>query len=208
MTPGPPPGVASASLADIAQAPPYPRTDATHALLDAMPDAASVLDWNGTVLQVNAAAVAALRQPREAIVGKPLDALHPDLPRDFLAPLHDALDRGETHLVEATYLRGDGTRFPVEVRSTRMTVDGTPCILSLARDLSDRTQADVHYRELMEVVENTEHEIGWSSDLELALDVIGGRTCGHHRYEKDQDTRNTDEPRGHSLGSDGVGKRS
>jgi hypothetical protein len=45
----------------------------------------------------------------------------------------------------------------------------------------------------MEVVENTEHEIGWSSDLELALDVIGGRPCGHHRYENDQDTRNTDE---------------
>ena len=45
----------------------------------------------------------------------------------------------------------------------------------------------------MEVVENTEHEIGWSSDLELALDVIGGRPCGHHRHEKDQDTRNTDE---------------
>jgi diguanylate cyclase (GGDEF)-like protein/PAS domain S-box-containing protein len=153
MTSGPPPGIASASLADIAQAPPRSRTDATHALLDAMPDAASVLDWNGTVLQVNAAAVAALRQPREAIVGKRLDALHPDLPRDFLAPLHDALDRGETHLVEATYLRGDGTRFPVEVRSTRMSVDGTPCILSLARDLSDRTQADVHYRELMEVVD-------------------------------------------------------
>jgi hypothetical protein len=45
----------------------------------------------------------------------------------------------------------------------------------------------------MEVVENTEHEIGWSSDLELALDVIGGRPCGHHRDEKDQDTGDTDE---------------
>jgi hypothetical protein len=45
----------------------------------------------------------------------------------------------------------------------------------------------------MEVVENTEHEIDWSRDLELALDVIGGRPSGHHRYEEDQDTRNTDE---------------
>jgi hypothetical protein len=42
-------------------------------------------------------------------------------------------------------------------------------------------------------VENTEHEIGWSGDLERALDVIGGRPRGRHRCEKDQDTRNTDE---------------
>jgi hypothetical protein len=42
-------------------------------------------------------------------------------------------------------------------------------------------------------VENTEHEIRWSSDRQPALEVIGGRPCGHHRYEKDQDTRNTDE---------------
>jgi hypothetical protein len=45
----------------------------------------------------------------------------------------------------------------------------------------------------MEVVENTEHEIGWSSDLELALDVIGGRPCGRHHCDEDQDTRNTGE---------------
>jgi hypothetical protein len=35
----------------------------------------------------------------------------------------------------------------------------------------------------MEVVENTGHKIGWSSDRELVLDVIGGRPCGHHRCE-------------------------
>jgi hypothetical protein len=52
---------------------------------------------------------------------------------------------------------------------------------------------DQDTRKLMEVVENTEHEMGWSSDLELALDMIGRRPCGHHRHEKDQDTRNTDE---------------
>jgi hypothetical protein len=45
----------------------------------------------------------------------------------------------------------------------------------------------------MEVVEDTEHEIGRSRDLDLALDVIGGRPCGHHRYEEDQGTRDTDE---------------
>jgi hypothetical protein len=45
----------------------------------------------------------------------------------------------------------------------------------------------------MEVVEHIEHEIGWSSDLERALDVIGGPPFGHHHYEKNQDTRNTDE---------------
>ncbi|HEX2594956.1 MAG TPA: EAL domain-containing protein [Luteimonas sp.] len=150
MNAGRPPAVASGSVADSTAA--QPRAPG-NALLDAIPDAVSVLDWDGVVLDVNVAAVAALRRPREAIVGKRLDALHPDLPRDFLAPLHDALDRGETHLVDATYLRGDGTHFPVEVRSTRFDADGRPRILSIARDLSARAQSDVHYRELMEVVD-------------------------------------------------------
>jgi hypothetical protein len=59
--------------------------------------------------------------------------------------------------------------------------------------LPRRPEKDPDTRKLMEVVENTEHEIGWSCDLELALDVIGGRPCSRHRYEKDQDSRNTDE---------------
>src|SRR6218665_284938 len=59
--------------------------------------------------------------------------------------------------------------------------------------LPRRTEKDQDTRELMEVVENTEHEIRWSSARELALDAIGGRPCGHHRDEKDQDTRDTDE---------------
>ena len=59
--------------------------------------------------------------------------------------------------------------------------------------LERRPEKDQDTRKLMKVVENTEHAIGWSSDLELALDVIGGRPRDHHRDEKNQDTRNTDE---------------
>jgi hypothetical protein len=58
--------------------------------------------------------------------------------------------------------------------------------------LPQRPEKDQDTRKLMKVIENTEHEIGWSSDLELALDVIGGRRPGRHRYQEDQDTRNTD----------------
>jgi diguanylate cyclase (GGDEF)-like protein/PAS domain S-box-containing protein len=153
MSSVPPRAIATDPVTGIAPEASGPSSDALRTLLDAMPDAVSVLDWNGTVLDVNATAIAALQRPREAIVGKRLDALHPDLPRNFLAPLHDALDRGETHLVAATYQRGDGTRFPVEVHSARVDLDGAPCILAVARDLSDRAQDEVHYRELMEVVD-------------------------------------------------------
>ncbi len=76
------------------------------------------------MLDLNKAGMAAYKRPREEIVGKPIDVLNPDLPRDHLAPVWEALNRGETYVIEVTNMRGDGTRFPVEVHSAGFVYDG------------------------------------------------------------------------------------
>jgi diguanylate cyclase (GGDEF)-like protein/PAS domain S-box-containing protein len=123
------------------------------ALFDAVPDPVSILSWDGVVLDINHAGVAAYKRPREDIVGQRLDALNPGLPRDYLGPVHDALTAGESPVAELTYMRSDGTRFPVEVHSANFEHGGKRCILSVARDLSDRARLELHLRELMEVVD-------------------------------------------------------
>ncbi|HVQ33179.1 MAG TPA: EAL domain-containing protein [Lysobacter sp.] len=123
------------------------------ALFDAVPDPVSIIDWNGTVLDLNKAGMQAYKRPREDIIGKGIETLNPDLPRDHLAPVWETLNRGETYVTEVSNMRADGTRFPVEVHSAGFVDEGQRRIVAVARDLSRRHEAELRYRELMEVVD-------------------------------------------------------
>lgn len=123
------------------------------ALFDAVPDPVSVLDWNGTVLDLNKAGMAAYRRAREEIVGQPIEVLNPDLPKDHLEPVWAALRRGETYVVEVANMRGDGSRFPVEVHTAGFEYKGEMRMVAVARDLSTRWQAEDRYRLLLESID-------------------------------------------------------
>ncbi|MGN6225173.1 sensor domain-containing protein [Pseudoxanthomonas sp.] len=122
-------------------------------LFDAVPDPVSIIAEDGTVMDLNRAGMRAYRRPREQIVGKNINVLNPDLPRDHLVPVWETLNRGDTYVIEVTNMRGDGSRFPVEVHSANITFDGRKCIVAVARDISTRREAEMRYRELMETID-------------------------------------------------------
>ncbi|HZW17363.1 MAG TPA: EAL domain-containing protein [Luteimonas sp.] len=124
-----------------------------HALFDAVPDPVSILDERGIVLDLNKAGMAAYRRPREEIIGQPIEVLNPELPKGHLGPVWDTINRGRTYVIEVTNMRADGTRFPVEVHSAGFEHDGRKCLVAVARDLSSRREAELRYRELMEVID-------------------------------------------------------
>ncbi|MDQ2703494.1 MAG: PAS domain S-box protein, partial [Pseudomonadota bacterium] len=124
-----------------------------HALFDAVPDPVSILDERGIVLDLNKAGMVAYRRPREEIVGQSIEVLNPDLPKGHLGPVWDTINRGRTYVIEVTNMRADGTRFPVEVHSAGFQHDGRKCLVAVARDLSSRQEAELRYRELMEVID-------------------------------------------------------
>jgi diguanylate cyclase (GGDEF)-like protein/PAS domain S-box-containing protein len=123
------------------------------ALFDAVPDPVSIIDWDGTVLDLNKAGMNAYRRPREEIVGNTIEVLNPDLPKDHMVPVWDALNRGETYVVEVANMRADGSRFPVEVHSAGFDYKGKKRIVAVARDLSNRWQAETRYRLLLESID-------------------------------------------------------
>ncbi len=143
------------AAAELAQA--RRQVDAEHnryrALFDAVPDPVSVLSRDGTVLDLNKAGIAAYKRPRADIVGKTIEVLNPDLPQDHMGPVLDALDRGDSYVIEVTNMRADGTRFPVEVHSAHLVYDGQDAIVAVARDLSARQEAEVRYRNLIEGID-------------------------------------------------------
>jgi diguanylate cyclase (GGDEF)-like protein/PAS domain S-box-containing protein len=153
------------------------------ALFDGVPDPVTIIAYDGTVLEVNKAGVAAYQRPREEIVGRSIEQLNPDLPKDHMKPVLDALADGRTYVVEVTNMRADGTRFPVEVHSAAFDYHGRPAILAVARDRSGRAEAELRYRELMEMVDKgilvrdaTGHIIYANPAAVRLLEVGEGRT--------------------------------
>lgn len=122
-------------------------------LFNAVPDPVSILSATGTVLDVNAAGILAYGRRREEIIGQPIELLNPDLPEGHLQPVWEALNHGHSYVIEVTNMRGDGSRFPVEVHSAVFQNDGQPCIVAVARDLSRRWQAESRYRLLMDSID-------------------------------------------------------
>ena len=149
------------------------------ALFDAVPDPVSILAEDGTVLDLNKAGMAAYKRPREEIVGKNINVLNPELPPDHMGPVWETLDRGETYVIEVTNMRADGTRFPVEVHSANLVFDGRKSLVAVARDLSGRHEAELRYRELMEVidkgivVQNDAREVVYGNRAAMRIFGIG-----------------------------------
>lgn len=137
------------------------------ALFDAVPDPVSIISREGVVLDLNRASIRAYDRTREAIVGQHLRVLNPDLPKDFLAPVLDIIDRGETHVAQSTNIRADGSRFPVEVHSARLRLADQDTIVAVARDLSARQEAEARYWSLAESIDQaiTLHEANGHSDF-------------------------------------------
>lgn len=123
-------------------------------LFDAVPDPVSIIDWDGTVLDMNTAGLRLFGRPRDKLVGEPIEIINPDLPRDHMVPVLDALGRGDSYVVEVTNMRADGTRFPVEVHSASIDYEGAQRIVAVARDLSSRADVERRYAELIESVDN------------------------------------------------------
>jgi diguanylate cyclase (GGDEF)-like protein/PAS domain S-box-containing protein len=148
-------------------------------LFDAVPDPVSIIAEDGTVMDLNRAGMRAYRRPREEIVGKNINVLNPDLPRDHLMPVWETLNRGDTYVIEVTNMRGDGSRFPVEVHSANINFDGRKSIVAVARDISTRREAEMRYRELMETIDKgivvQDHDLGLQYCNGAAMRIFGIR---------------------------------
>ena len=178
------------------------------ALFDAVPDPVSILAEDGTVLDLNKAGMAAYKRPREEIVGQNINVLNPELPHDHMGPVWETLNRGETYVIEVTNMRADGTRFPVEVHSANLVFDGRKSLVAVARDLSGRREAELRYRELMEVidkgivVQNQAHEIVYAN--RAALRIFGVGEGKRMDEELDLDHWRIVDQRGREIGKDAL----
>lgn len=129
-------------------------------LLDAVPDAVTVHDAQGRILDANRTACEAFGRPLEQLRAMAVYDLNPTLPPGHMDNLWRTFQLGQAVTVETTNVRSDGQRFPVEVHSNAFEDAGGRRVVAVARDVTLRKQAEqalrsseARYRLLLDAVD-------------------------------------------------------
>ena len=124
-------------------------------LLEAAPDAMVVVQDGGRILLVNAQAERMFGYTRGQLVGKSIEELVPERYRGghlehrrrfFEAPSVRPMGAG----LELHGRRGDGSEFPVEISLSPMRTDRGMVAIAAIRDISERKDAEIRFRGLLE----------------------------------------------------------
>lgn len=111
-------------------------------LINAVPDAVTLHDESGRVLDANSAACVLYGYPLAELKQRRIADLSPDVPTDHMQTIWKTYELGRTITVEASNLHSSGERFPVEVHSNAYVDQGERRIIAVARDISARHTAE------------------------------------------------------------------
>jgi PAS domain S-box-containing protein len=124
-------------------------------LLELVPDAIVIINETGHVVLFNAQAESMFGHASETIIGHPIEMLLPERFRGahidrragyMRAPRMRPMGQG----LELYGRRSDGTEFPVEISLSTLEFDGARLAMSAIRDISERRQAELRFRSLLE----------------------------------------------------------
>ena len=164
-------------------------------VFDAAPDAITLIDSSGAVMDANPAAAALFGYSRDELKQLTVFDLNPQLTARALQDVWELLAIGRTHSTITNNRHRDGTSLPVEVHSRAYLEDDAKLVVAIARDLRDRirTEAELaaseeRYGALLEAVDKgvLVHDAqGRVRHLNAAamriLDVAPAQILGHTR---------------------------
>src|SRR4030095_6736149 len=127
--------------------------------VDHATDAFFLLDEQLTVVDVNRQACESLGWSREELIGVNPREFDVGLDQRAISRFAQRAGAGETLTFETRHRRKDGTAFPVEIRAGTFKQGGKLFYLALARDISERKQAEERTAKLAAIVESSDDAI-------------------------------------------------
>jgi PAS domain S-box-containing protein len=118
--------------------------------VDHATDAFFLHDEQGIVRDVNEQACESLGYTRDEIIGMHPMQFDPELTRERMEHIAAGLDAGQTMRFDSIHRRKDNSQFPVELRIRPFRSQGRCFRVALARDISERKQAEEERKKLAE----------------------------------------------------------
>ncbi|HMV98302.1 MAG TPA: PAS domain S-box protein, partial [Anaerolineales bacterium] len=154
-------------------------------LLNGMNDTVWVIDDDLSILDVNTAAVSTLGYTREELLSMRVPDFDGSLSPDAIQNLVNTMPADKFQVFQTEHTTKDGRKLPVEISSSLVTYNGKTAIMSIARDISERMQAEEKIREsesryqqfvslALEAISRTEFEnpINTSLPVEQQIDLV------------------------------------
>ncbi len=157
-------------------------------LFEGINDAIIVDDQEEKFVDCNQITLQRLGYSREEFLSlRAADIIHPDF-HLLMKSYQKRIWAGETTLAESAHLSKDGRVIPVEVHGRKIEYSGKPAILIVARDITERKQAEAKAREVETLREldklRTELLANVSHELRTPLASIKGFTTMLLDYDK------------------------
>lgn len=172
--------------------------------LDTISDGVQWLDWNGQHIYVNDAFCRSLGYTREEVLAMRLDEIDPNITLEsWQEQVWTHVQREGELALETMHRRKDGSLLHVEVRGTAMVFDGQQYLCAVARDISERKEAEEKlriFRALNDnapdgvVVSDLDSIVTYFNDAFHRLTGYDEQDIGRHVYDfyaEDKDTLNT-----------------
>ena len=160
-------------------------------LVELSPDTVAVQS-KGKIVFVNSAGARLVGAAHvEQLLGMPVaDFLHPDYRETVAERLRKAAEEGTSRpLIEQKFIRLDGTEVDVEVAAMPLTYQGKPAMQLVARDITERKQAEEalrrseeRYRTILEEMEDSYFEVDIAGNFAFVNDA----TCHSLGYPRDE----------------------
>ncbi len=116
------------------------------AMIDAVPDAITIHDEVGRILDANACACRLLDQDREVLLGRSMEDSFPELDENFIARLHAGFGANTTVTASSMLRRQDGEETSLELNAHGYLDANQKRIIVVTRDLGPRALADTQLR--------------------------------------------------------------
>jgi len=144
-------------------------------LVDQAGDAFFILDYEGTIREVNQRAYVSLGRSREELVGLNIAEVDVDVdPKQHKEEFWDPLGAREHITFESRHRRKDGSTFPVEIRLGRLDLEAEKLLLALARDITERKQTQIElekHREFERLVTKVSLRIVGQTGVDLESSI-------------------------------------